>query len=139
MVFHDATCYTNSLLILQTSLISRALWLPRHDIREVGVYLVYTLICNNPPLALCLTTEVNDIKRLDHLLCAWNRYTQFKPPSLLSHSPLICHGFWHKNNPPKNWDHTLAHIMLSSLASLPFIAMLTLWYSVMPHVTLILW
>ena len=41
------------------------------------------------------------------------RYVQCKSPSLLSHVPIIYHGFWHQSNPPKNLNHMLAHITLS--------------------------
>ena len=61
---------------------------------------------------------------------------QCKFPSLLSHFPLIYHGFWHYHNPAKNSNHTLAHITLSLLS---WLQILTLCYSIMSHVTLILY
>ena len=54
-----------------------------------------------------------------------NGCAQFKYPSLLSHATPIYHGFWHYSNPPKNSNHTLIHVMLSSIV---IIAMLTLCY-----------
>ena len=51
----------------------------------------------------------------------------------MSHFPLTCHGFWHLNNPPKNSNHVYHIVIIVN------IAMLTLYYSIMSHVTPILY
>ena len=58
---------------------------------------------------------------------------RFKSSFLLSHLPLIYRGFWHWNSPPKNSNHKLAIIMLSSFS------LLQCWLCVIPlisHTTL---
>ena len=48
-----------------------------------------------------------------------NGCAQFWSPPLLSHTPLLYHGFQHWNNPPKNLNQMLTHITLSSLLLWP--------------------
>ncbi len=67
-----------------------------------------------------------------------NKCSQFKSHSLLSHLLLILHNFFKSNNSPKNPNHMLTHIVLSSLSFIVINPILTLCYSIMSHATLIL-
>ena len=64
-----------------------------------------------------------------------NKCSHFKPHSLLSRFLPKYHRFSHLNTPPKNTNHKLVHITLSSLTLTSLLHSRLLCYSKMTHAT----
>ena len=64
--------------------------------------------------------------------------SQIKSHSLLSRFPLMYHRFSHQSKPPKNLNHYVHTYHVVIMIVIVIIALLTSCYSIISHVTLIL-